>query len=135
MTVRRAPVLTAENAFYWEGAAQGRLLIQSCRSCGALSHPPSPLCPECHSADRGATEMSGHGHVASFVIVHHPPNPWFELPVVVATVELDEGPKVITNVCNVAVGEVELGMPVEVFFAETDEPGVGVPLFRPAGER
>ena len=135
MTVRPAPVLTAENAFYWEGAAQGKLLIQACGSCGELCHPPSPLCPVCHSTARVAKEVSGRGCVASFVIVHHPPNPWFELPVVVATVELDEGPKVISNVCEIPVDQVELGMPVEVFFAPTDQPGVGVPLFRPARER
>lgn len=79
--------------------------------------------------------MSGRGRVASFIIVHHPPNPWFDLPVVVATVELDEGPRVISNVCDIPVDQVEIGMPVEVFFAPTDEPGVAVPLFRPAEGR
>jgi uncharacterized OB-fold protein len=131
MSRHPTPVLTADNAFYWEGAGQGRLLIQACGSCGYLCHPPSPLCPRCHRSDRITKEMSGRGHVASFIIVHHPPNPWFELPIIVATIELDEGPKVTANVLDIAVDEVDIGLPVEVSFGGTDEPGIGVPVFRP----
>lgn len=130
---RPVPVLTADNAFYWEGAGRGQLLVQGCGACGALCHPPSPLCPSCHSSERTMQQMSGRGRVASFIIVHHPPNPWFELPVVVATVELEEGPRVISNVCGVPLEEIDLGLEVEVFFAVTEQDGVGVPLFGPAG--
>jgi hypothetical protein len=77
--------------------------------------------------------MSGRGVVASYIIVHHPPNPWFELPIAVATIELEEGPRVIANICDLALEDIELGQPVEVFFATTDLEGVGVPLFRPVG--
>jgi uncharacterized OB-fold protein len=128
--LRPAPVLTADTAFFWEGAATGRLLIQACDACGELCHPPAPLCPECHSTARVTRQMSGRGRVASYIIVHHPPNPWFELPIAVVTVELDEGPRVISNLCEVPLAEIELGMDVEVFFAPT-EGGLGVPLFRP----
>ncbi len=130
---RPTPVLTADNAFYWEGAGRGRLVIQACGACGELCHPPAPLCPACHSPGRIAKEMSGRGRVESFIVVHHPPNPWFELPVAVATVELAEGPRVMSNVCDVPMEEMEIGMEVEVFFAPTEEEGIGVPLFRPAG--
>jgi uncharacterized OB-fold protein len=75
--------------------------------------------------------MSGRGTVASYIIVHHPPIPWLDLPVAVATIALDEGPSVTSNVCEVAVHEVHLGMEVEVFFAPTDQARIGVPLFRP----
>jgi uncharacterized protein len=77
--------------------------------------------------------MSGRGRVESFIVVHHPPNPWFELPVAVATVELAEGPRVMSHVCEVPMEEMEIGMEVEVFFAPTEEESIGVPLFRPAG--
>jgi uncharacterized OB-fold protein len=127
------PVLTADSRFYWEGAGRGQLLIQACGSCGHLCHPPSPLCPICHRADRITQEMSGLGQVASFIIVHHPPNPWFELPIVVAKIELDEGPTVTSNVWDIPVDQIDLGLPVEVFFEETEEPGIGVPVFRPVG--
>ena len=130
---RPTPVLDADNAFYWQAAARGELRIQSCAECGALSHPPTPLCPVCHSAERRSRQMSGLGRVASFMIVHHPPNPWFEMPIAVVSVELEEGPQVTSNIVEVAPQEVDLGMEVEVLFASTDDPEVGVPLFCPRG--
>lgn len=132
-SLRPAPVLTGDNAFYWDGAGQGRLLVQSCGACGELCHPPVPLCPTCHSPDRVPREMSGRGCVVSFVIVHHPPSAWFRLPLAVAIVELEEGPQVVANVCDVPLDEIDLGLEVEAFFAPTDEEGIGVPLFRPRG--
>jgi uncharacterized OB-fold protein len=75
--------------------------------------------------------MSGLGHVASFMIVHHPPNPWFQMPIGVVSVELHEGPQVTSNIVGVSLEEVEIGMEVEVLFAGTDDQEVGVPLFRP----
>ena len=130
---RPVPVLDADNAFYWRAAAQGELRVQSCGDCGALCHPPVPLCPVCHSAERQSRQVSGLGRVASFMIVHHPPNPWFEMPIGVVSIELVEGPQVTSNIVGVPLEEVDLGMEVEVLFAGTDDPEVGVPLFRPRG--
>jgi uncharacterized protein len=130
---RPIPVLDADNAFYWQAAARGELRIQSCGECGTLSHPPTPLCPVCHSDERRNRQMSGLGRVASFMIVHHPPNPWFDMPIAVVSVELEEGPQVTSNIVEVALQDVDLGMEVEVLFASTDDPEVGVPLFRPRG--
>jgi uncharacterized OB-fold protein len=79
--------------------------------------------------------MSGRGRVASFIIVHHPPNPWVELPIAVVEVELDEGPQVTSNVVDVAFEDIDIGLEVEVLFAATEDPTLGVPLFRPAGAR
>jgi hypothetical protein len=130
---RPAPVLDADNAFYWRAAARGELRIQSCGECGALAHPPVPLCPVCHSVERQDRPVSGMGRIASFMIVHHPPNPWFEMPIAVVSVELAEGPQVTSNIVEVPPHEVDIGMEVEVLFAETDDPEVAVPLFRPRG--
>jgi uncharacterized protein len=131
---RRAPVLTTDNAFYWEGAGRGELLIQACGDCGELCHTPLPLCPVCHSPNRVTKEMSGRGTVASYAIVHHPPNPWVELPAVIVTIDLEEGPQITSSVSDVPFDQLELGMEVEVYFAPTDIDGIGVPLFRPAGK-
>jgi uncharacterized OB-fold protein len=128
--LRPAPVVDRENEFFWTGAAEGRLLIQACADCGVLRHPPTPLCPRCQSARAEPRQMNGHGQVAAFIIVHHPPNPWFELPIAVASVELDEGVNVTSNLCDVALESIEVGMEVDVFFAPT-QGGFGVPLFRP----
>jgi uncharacterized protein len=128
---RPSPVLDADNAFYWRAAARGELRIQSCGECGALCHPPAPLCPACHSSERQSRQMSGLGRVTSFMIVHHPPNPWFDMPIAVVSVELEEGPQVTSNIVEVELPKVDLGMEVDVLFASTDDPEVGVPLFRP----
>ncbi len=130
---RPTPVLTVDNAFYWEGAARGELLIQACGDCGELCHPPSPLCPTCHSPNRIAQPMSGRGRVVSFTIVHHPPNPWFEMPIPVVLVELAEGPRITSNVVEIPLDQLDVGLEVEVLFAATDDPALAVPVFRPVG--
>ena len=127
--MRPQPTMTADSEFFWKGAAEGKLLIEECAECGLLRHPPAPLCPECHSSRIEHREVSGRGHVASFIIVHHPPNPWFELPVAAGIIELEEGVAVISNISDVPLDEIEIGMPVHVFF-EATEGGYGVPLFR-----
>jgi uncharacterized protein len=129
-TLRPSPAIDKVNEFFWTGAADGKLLIEACADCGLLRHPPSPMCPRCHSTDVEHRQMSGRGRISGFVIVHHPPNPWFELPLAVATIALEEGVTVTSNVCDVALDEIEVGMEVDVFFAPT-EGGYGVPLFRP----
>lgn len=128
---RPPPSVTRDNAFYWEGAGREELLIQDCGRCGVLCHPPAPLCPSCHSPQRTVRQMAGLGRLTSFIVIHHPPVPSFDLPIVVGTVELIEGPSVTTNICNAASDELELGMPVEVFFAATTAEALGIPLFRP----
>lgn len=126
---RPAPVVDADSEFFWRAAADEQLVIQSCSSCDELRHPPTPLCPRCLSREWTSRPMSGAGRVASFVIVHHPPSSWFEMPVVVATIALDEGPHVISNICGTAIDSIEVGMRVEAYFAPTAD-GFGVPLFR-----
>jgi len=133
--VRPAPVVTPDNAFYWKAAGRGEFVIQACGDCGQLQHRPLPICPACHSSNRVERPVSGRGSVSSFLIVHHPPNPWVALPVVLADVELAEGPHVTSNIVDTAPGDVVLDMEVEVLLAATDEPELGVPLFRPAGAR
>jgi uncharacterized OB-fold protein len=128
--LRPAPVLTAENEFFWRGAAENKLLCHQCASCGRLQHPPTPLCPHCHANEWNLIELSGRGTVASFIIIHHPPNPWFELPMVAGSIDLEEGVQVISNICDIDPHDVRLGMPVVVFFAATED-DLAVPLFRP----
>ena len=127
---RPPPVLTADNEFFWRGCAEGRLLCRQCADCGRLQHPPTPICPNCHGERWELTELSGHGTVASYIVIHHPPNPWFELPMVAATIALEEGIELISNVEDVAPADMALGMAVEVFFAPTED-DLAVPLFRP----
>jgi uncharacterized OB-fold protein/acyl dehydratase len=131
---RPRPALTQDNAFFFEGAKQGKLLIQRCSSCGRLRHPPRPMCPGCRSLDWDTVEASGRGVVYSFVVNHHPQVPAFDYPLVVALVELEEGTRLVSNLIRVEPGDVRVGMPVEVEFVVFDEE-LTLPQFHPAPDR
>jgi uncharacterized OB-fold protein len=130
MSARLAPSMTADTQFFWDGVKQRRLLIQRCRGCGSLRHPPRPMCPRCHALTWDAVDASGHGTVYSFVMPRHPTLPWFDDGYIVAIVELDEGTRLVTNLVDVAPDAVSIGMSVEVRFDEFDD-GLVLPLFAP----
>ncbi len=83
------PMVNRDTAFFWEGARAGELRIQRCNACGTLRHPPGPMCPSCHAADRGYVVAGGTGTVFSFVVHHAPQVPGKELPLPLVLVELD----------------------------------------------
>ena len=130
MTGRLAPSMTADTQCFWDGVREHRLLIQRCEGCGALRHPPRPMCPACRSLEWDTIEASGRGTVFSFVIPHHPQLPWFPEPYVVALVDLAEGTRLVTNIVGIAPEAVSIGMAVAVRFEEFDD-GVVLPLFAP----
>ena len=130
MSTRLAPTTTPDTQFFWDGVADSKLLVQRCTACGALRHPPRPLCPSCRSLDWDTIEASGRGTVYSAVIPHHPPLPWFPEPFSVALVELAEGVRLVTNVVGIDPHQVTLGMAVRVRF-ETFDDGLVLPLFEP----
>ncbi len=74
--------------------------------------------------------MSGRGRVFSFVVAHHPPIPPFQYPNLIVLVELEEGPRLVSNLVGVDPADCEIGMGVEVVFTQVDEELV-LPLFRP----
>jgi uncharacterized OB-fold protein len=121
------PNPTLDDQFFWDAVAEGRLVFQCCASCGVLRHPPAPLCGECHSTAWDTQESSGHGHVYTWIVSHHPTEPDAE-PRVVALVELDEGIRFVSNLLGVAEGDVRNGMEVAVSIEEVD--GVVLPQFR-----
>lgn len=128
------PVSNAETKAFWDGCAQEQFLLQRCASCGVYRHPPAPICSRCLSDRFEWLPARGTGTVYSFTIVREQSAPgWSELvPYVLTVVELDEGPHVLTNLVNVAPGEVHIGMPVEVMFAELTD-AIKLPVFRPRG--
>ena len=73
-------MVNRDNEFFLEGTAAGELRIQKCAACGALRHPPGPMCPRCQATDRGYDLPPGRGTVYSYVVHHAPPVPGKELP-------------------------------------------------------
>lgn len=128
------PVISPDTAFFWAGTAIGELRIQSCGDCGALRHPPGPMCMECGSPNPKYVVAAGTGEVFSYVVHHHPPVPGKRLPIAIALVELTEGVRVLAEMVGVDPGQVEIGMPVEIAFVKVDDE-LTLPAWRPRTSR
>ncbi len=112
------------SAPFWQGARRGELLLQSCKACGVSQHPAGPVCRDCWSDRLEWRAASGKGKVYSYTIVHRTTTQGFagETPYAVAIVELDEGPRVTTNITGCPVDAVKIDMRVRaVFTPATDE--------------
>jgi uncharacterized OB-fold protein/acyl dehydratase len=128
--LRPRPAVTQDTAFWFEGAREGRLLIQRCASCGELRHPPMPACPHCRSFDWDTLEATGRGTLYSVVTIHHPEVPAFDYPLVVGLVELEEGTRLVADIVGVAPGEMHIGMPLQAEMVAVDD-DLTLPRFRP----
>jgi uncharacterized OB-fold protein len=130
------PIVNADSAPYWEGARDDKLLLQRCADCGTLRFFPRYLCTECGSDDADWAEASGRGTVHSFTIVHRAAFPEFQsrTPYVVALIDLEEGPRMMSNIVGEDALKVEIGEPVTVVFEPRGPDGAKVPQFvRSAG--
>jgi len=127
---RPLPVPTPETAHFWEGTAHGELRLQRCRACSQTYFPPQPFCPACSSDDIEIVLASGRGTLHSYVI-NHRASPGFEAPYVIAVVEHDEGPRLLTNLVDVAPDpeSLPLDLPVEVVYEPVGE--MTLTWFRP----
>lgn len=130
MSQRQEPVIYPETQFYWDGAKAGKLMLQRCAPCDAAYFPPRPFCPGCGSRDVAAFAASGRGRLYSYVI-NQMPAPGYEPPFAVAIVELEEGPRMMSNIVDCAADPeaLQLDMPLEVTFEQRGE--TSVPQFRP----
>jgi uncharacterized OB-fold protein len=134
MPKRPLPQPTPETREFWDGARRGELRIQRCRSCGKAYFYPRPFCPRCSSADVVWFTASGRGRLHTYVINHRAARGFEDsAPYVIAIVELDEGPRMLTNIidANPSPESLPIGMRVEVAWdRQSDE--ITLPLFRPA---
>ncbi len=121
-----------QNKPYWEAAKRHELMMQKCPKCGYVRNPSAKYCPECLDENNNWVKLSGKGKVWSYGIYHHLYNEAFEkdLPYNVALVELDEGPKLVTNMVNIANQDIKVNMPVEVVFDDVT-PEVTLVKFKP----
>jgi len=133
MSTRLAPAVTPDSKFFWEGLAEHKLLLQRCRDCNELRHPPRPMCPKCNSLSWDTHQASGRGTLHSYVLPRHPPWPWFEGTYVVALVDLEEGLRLVSNLSGVEPADLVNDMPLEVFYEKFDD-GLVLHQFRPRQE-
>jgi uncharacterized protein len=126
-----APTISPETADYWAATAEGRLLLKRCDACGHVIWYPRAICPDCHSTDTSWFEASGRGEVYSFTVNRRGDGPWKEAaPFVRAYGELDEGPRVMTNIVDCDVDSVAIGQRVTAVWDDTGQ-GNAVLRFRP----
>jgi uncharacterized protein len=125
------PTITDENRGFWEGAKRGRICMQRCRDCGHVRYPISHVCPQCLSYSFEWTDLSGRGVVFSYVVFHQLYNPAFkdDIPYNVAMIQLEEGPRMYSNIVGVDNDAVKVGDKVEAVF-DPVTPEVTIPRFR-----
>ena len=120
-----------ESLPYWQAARDHRLALPKCDDCGKFWVPPTRTCPHCLSSRFQFSDVSGKGKIYSFVTYHRVYRPAFaqDVPYVVALIELDEGPRLLSNIIGVSPDEVACEMKVEVVFDDYDEE-ISIPKFK-----
>lgn len=128
------PVPTPETRPYWEAARRHELALPRCRPCNEVFFYPRAACPRCLSGDLEWTTLSGRGTLHTFTVVQRGQKNFpLGTPYVIAIVELAEGPRLMTNLVEVAPDPAKLtiGMPLEVVFEDVSA-DIALPRFRPA---
>ena len=120
-----------DNKWWWEAVDSGKMLIQRCKSCQTLRHPPRPMCGECQSTEWDSVESSMEGEVFSFVEMHYPKFPGYPYPLVCAVISLKEGTRIVSNIVGCDPADVFIGMKVKGKVEQVDEATM-LPQFYPA---
>ena len=110
------PVPSLTDEYFWAAARESRLVARRCANCGALQHPPTPMCPHCQSLDFTVEDLSGRGVIYSWIVSRHPSVPESDSRIV-ALIDLEEGIRMVSNIAAEPGIPVRTGMPVKVTFA------------------
>jgi uncharacterized OB-fold protein len=100
------------------------MVMPRCKNCANLFFYPREQCPNCDSDNTEWVEVSGKGRLYSYTVVYQPADTVFqpETPYIYAMVQLDEGPRIPSNLVDCAIEDARIDMPVEVAFEDvTDE--------------
>jgi uncharacterized protein len=127
------PTPDAESQPYWDATKEGKLLIRRCNVCKRAYFYPRDFCPHCWSEDVSWEEASGRATLYTFSVVRRNDlPPWPErVPYIPAVVDLEEGPRMMTNIEGCAPEDLTIGMPLVVDF-RVDSDDITAPIFRPA---
>jgi uncharacterized OB-fold protein len=127
-----APPIDADSAPFWAALERGAISLPKCNACGTIWFPPTSGCAICGAEDADWVDVRPTGVIYSWVVVNRSLWPEFaeEVPYVVATVALDDGPKLFARLFDVALDEIAADMRVTAVFYEVD--GQRLLGFRPA---
>jgi uncharacterized protein len=126
------PTPEGDTVEWWEAAREGRLLLRHCGDCGATTYYPRTFCPRCWSENVTWQQASGRGTLYTWSVIYSNDQPPFRdrVPYVAAIVELEEGPRMMTNVVDCDHDALRPDMPVELRFMEISEQ-YSLPVFTP----
>lgn len=127
------PALNRESEPFWDSLKAHAMRLQRCADCGKIRHYPRPVCDHCYSMETDWVRASGQGKVHSWTITHHAFHPGFlgDLPLLLVTVELDEGVRICAQIRDVEPDQISLGMPVRLDYEDVTA-DLTLAIFRPA---
>ncbi len=127
------PPLNRDSKPFWDSLKEHAMRLQRCADCGKIRHYPRPVCDSCYSMEVDWVRASGRGKIHSWTITHHAFHPGFlgDLPMMLATVDLEEGVRICAQIRDVAPDQLSVGMAVRVDYEDATA-ALTLPIFRPA---
>ena len=118
---------------FWEATKRHELVLPRCRTCSKIFFYPREQCPNCYSSDLDWTQVSGKGRLYTFTVVHQTAHPAFqpESPHIYAIIQLNEGPRMPSNLIGCEIEDARIDMAVEAVFDDASDEYTLV-KFRPA---
>jgi len=135
---KQSPIPDQLDQAFWDACNEGRLLIQNCKTCRRLQHPPEPTCDQCGSADNLEwRQVSGRGKIHSYGVMYDNSVALLqpEQPFNVAVIELEEDPEItmLSNLPGIPLDDIPIGAAVRVVFETTPATGQKVPEWQLTG--
>lgn len=126
---RILPRPTEASAHYWQGCRAGELRLQQCNDCQQIQFYPRIMCSQCQHRSLNWVVASGRGEIASFTVVRRGVSEAYPTPYIVALIDLEEGPRMMSHVVGSDAESVAVGDHVMVAFEDwSDE--IAMPVFR-----
>ena len=129
------PSPTEDSKPFWDACQKQELLLQKCNDCGLYRFPPSVLCPRCMSTDFQRIKASGKAKIFSYQVTYQAFYPAWDTPYVVAIVELEEGPRMHSNIVGCKIEDIRIDMPVELVFEKVEAQEWYLPRFKSSLKR
>lgn len=120
-----------DNKWWWDACDEGKVLIQRCKGCQTLRHPPRPMCGQCQSMEWDSIESTLEGEILSHTEINHPRIPGYQYPLVCAVIKLGEGTNIVSNIVGCEPTDVHIGMKVQGKVEQIDAKTM-LPQFYPA---
>ena len=132
---KQSPVPDALSKPFWDACNEGRLVMQTCKTCNRMQFPPEPACSECSSKENLEwREVSGRGKINGYGVMHDCRIRTLQAdqPFNIALIELEDDPEITmySHLPGTPVDEVPVGASVQVVFEETPATGQKVPEWR-----